>query len=178
MRDGPSFLISKNCLQSRFGKCMLAIFESPLFNVASCTREGGVGVVYSSPPITGTWHYKTVKMGTDRGGVIDICYRRKEVWSENGNFVFVKIFTIWFSDSWKKVTWYIFNLKFCASSFVICHGLNNESNNKDIHNNWIMKSKTEKKNLYTKFLWQMLEYGSSVFTQYRFHPHIFRPNIS
>ena len=158
---------------------MLAIFESPLFNVVSCTSEGGgVGVVYSSPPITGTWHYKTVKMGTDRGGVIDICYRRKEVWSENGNFVFVKIFTIWFSDSWKKVTWYIFNLKFCASSFVICHGLNNESNNKDIHNNWIMKSKTEKKNLYTKFLWQMLEYGSSVFTQYRFHPHIFRPNIS
>ena len=145
MRDGPSFLISKNCLQSRFGKCMLAIFESPLFNVVSCTSEGGVGVVYSSPPITGTWHYKTVKMGTDRGGVIDICYRRKEVWSENGNFVFVKIFTIWFSDSWKKVTWYIFNLKFCASSFVICHGLNNESNNKDIHNNWIMKSKTEKK---------------------------------
>ena len=125
---------------------MLAIFESPLFNVVSCTSEGGgVGVVYSSPPITGTWHYKTVKMGTDRGGVIDICYRRKEVWSENGNFVFVKIFTIWFSDSWKKVTWYIFNLKFCASSFVICHGLNNESNNKDIHNNWIMKSKTEKK---------------------------------
>ena len=148
MRDGPSFLISKNCLQSRFGKCMLAIFESPLFNLVSCTSEGGVGVVYSSPPITGTWHYKTIKMGTDRGGVIDICYRRKEVWSENGNFVFVKLFTIWFSDSWKKVTWYIFNLKFCASSFVICHGLNNESNNKDIHNNWIMKSKTEKKKFY------------------------------